>query len=66
MLLLSRNRGEVLVIEIPETKEQLKIMYTGRKGDQIKLGVDCPRHWKVYRGEQLGIVGEKDPDRHNR
>ena len=46
MLVLSRKKGQTLVIG-----DDIEITVIDIQGDQIRLGVEAPKHVKVYRKE---------------
>ncbi|MFW6355930.1 MAG: carbon storage regulator CsrA [Spirochaetota bacterium] len=46
MLILARRVNETIVIG-----EDIRVSVIDIKGDQIKLGIEAPRHVKVYRQE---------------
>jgi len=46
MLLLSRKKGEVLVID-----DNIKIKIIDIEGEQVKLGIDAPKNIKIWRYE---------------
>ena len=51
MLILSRKTNEKIVIGDDITISIIEI-----KGDQIRIGVDAPRHIKVFRQEVLAEI----------
>lgn len=46
MLVLSRKVSQYIMIG-----NEVRIVVVGFDGDQVKLGVDAPRHVAVHRGE---------------
>ena len=60
MLILTRRIGETIIIG-----DDQKITVLGVKGNQVRLGIDCPKEVPVHREEiWLRIQAEKgnDPD----
>lgn len=58
MLVLTRRKGESLVIDDNTTVTILAI-----KGDQIRLGIDAPKHVSVHRLEiQEKVDAQKELD----
>ncbi|MDO7976120.1 carbon storage regulator [Oceanotoga teriensis] len=49
MLILSRKKGETLIIKVG--KELLKIKIVEDGPGNIKIGFDAPPEFKIYRGE---------------
>lgn len=46
MLILSRKKGEVIQIG-----DGIEIRVVAISGDQVKIGIDAPKHVEVYRKE---------------
>lgn len=63
-LVLARRQGEVAVIETP-SGEKIVISVVLVDRNQVKLGINCPREWNVYRGEIRGeyLESKYRPDR---
>lgn len=51
MLVLSRKTDEVVRIG-----DDIRITVTRIQGGKVKLGIDCPKHLAVVRGELDGFV----------
>jgi carbon storage regulator CsrA len=56
-LILSRRVGEVLIVELPPELggHILTIACVQVDRNQVKIGVNCPRDWNIYRGELQGL-----------
>lgn len=57
MLVLSRKVGETIWIS-----EEVEIVVTEVKGDQVKLGINAPRNIDVIRGELRKEVSESNTE----
>ncbi|WAA12023.1 carbon storage regulator CsrA [Fervidibacillus halotolerans] len=55
MLILSRKTGEAIVIG-----EEIEIRVVSVKGDQVKLGIDAPKHVDIYRREIVDEIQEEN------
>jgi carbon storage regulator len=55
MLILSRKSGEKIVVG-----DDVIISVIEVRGDQIKLGIEAPRHVKVYRQEVFDSIQEEN------
>ena len=51
MLILTRRIGEVLMIE-----NEVKITILGIRGQQVRIGVDAPKHVAVHRKEIFDLM----------
>jgi carbon storage regulator len=51
MLILARRINESIVIA-----DEIRVSVIDIKGDQIKLGIEAPRHVKVYRQEVYDAI----------
>lgn len=53
MLVLSRKKGEGIVIKVPPSKEEqvVNIAVVEIRGDKVRLGVDAQREVSVHRDE---------------
>ena len=60
MLVLSRHKGEVIVIG-----DNIKIVVVEIKGDKVRLGIDAPKEVTVHRKEVWDKVKEKENEEHN-
>ncbi len=64
MLILSRKKGEAIKIG-----DDIEIKVVAISGDQVKIGIDAPKHIEVYRQElyeQIQVENKqaaKTPDR---
>ena len=64
MLILSRKKGEAIKIG-----DDIEIKVVAISGDQVKIGIDAPKHIEVYRQElyeQIQLENKqaiKTPDR---
>ena len=55
MLILTRRLGESVMID-----DEVKITVLGVKGNQVRLGIDAPKHVSVHREEiYIRILDEK-------
>ena len=55
MLILTRRLGESVMID-----DEVKITVLGVKGNQVRLGIDAPKHVSVHREEiYMRILDEK-------
>lgn len=61
--IITRKLGESVVIEIPPQKkaQKMQISITGRKGNDIKVGIDAPRDFIFIRSElkKNGIINKE-------
>lgn len=55
MLILSRKVNESIIIG-----DQIILSVVDIKGDQVKLGIQAPRHVKVYRQEVYEAIQEEN------
>ena len=55
MLILARRINETIVIG-----DDIRVSVVDIKGDQIKLGIEAPRHVKVYRQEVYEAIQEEN------
>lgn len=53
MLVLTRKKGESLMIG-----DTIELVVLGIEGDQIKLGINAPRHVKIHRSEIYRMIQE--------
>ncbi len=62
MLVLSRRKGEKLVITVPpsSTPQQIEVVYLSK--DRGKLGVEAPPEVKVRRGEVKDTNGQNNEE----
>ena len=54
MLVLSRKKGESVWIEVPQPDgniKKIKMQIVNTSGKVVKLGIDAPKDWKIYRDE---------------
>ena len=59
MLVLSRHKGEVIVIG-----DNIKIVVVEIKGDKVRLGIDAPKEVTVHRKEIQDKIKEKENEEH--
>jgi len=52
MLVLSRQRDQVLVLVTPDG-EEIEVMVVDIRGDKVRLGVNAPKTYDVHRKEVL-------------
>jgi carbon storage regulator len=56
MLILTRRIGESVMID-----DEVKITVLGVKGNQVRIGIDAPKHVSVHREEiYMRILDEKE------
>lgn len=55
MLVLTRKRDESIIIG-----DDIKIIIVDVRGDQVKLGIDAPRHIPVHREEVYKEIQEEN------
>ena len=56
MLILTRRIGESVMID-----DEVKITVLGVKGNQVRIGIDAPKHVSVHREEiYMRILEEKE------
>jgi carbon storage regulator len=55
MLILARRVNETIVIG-----DNVRVSVVDIKGDQVKLGIEAPRHVKVYRQEVFDAIQEEN------
>lgn len=55
-LILTRRPGELIVLELPAhlDNHRVQIACIRVDGKQVKIAIDCPRDWNIYRGEIRG------------
>lgn len=51
MLVLSRQRDESIMINIPGVEEPIVITVVDIRGDKVRLGIDAPTNFPVHRQE---------------
>ena len=51
MLVLTRREGEEIYIRVPNSEELLKVKVGHIRGNAIRLAIDAPKEYKVYRKE---------------
>ena len=54
MLVLSRKTGETIVID-----GTIRVTISSIQGDRVRIGVEAPKHVKVYREE---VAARIDPE----
>lgn len=55
MLILSRKTGEAIQIG-----DDIEIRIVSLKGDQVKLGIDAPKHVEIYRKEIVDEIQKEN------
>jgi carbon storage regulator len=55
MLVLTRKLGESIAID-----DDIKIVVVHIKGGQVRLGIEAPRHTKIYREEVYISIQEQN------
>ena len=56
MLVLSRQRDEVVVILDPATGERVEVIVVDIRGDKVRLGFDAKRSIQVHRKEVMAAI----------
>ena len=57
MLVLTRKVGETIWID-----EEIEIVITEVKGDQVKVGIRAPRHVDIIRGELRKDISDSNAE----
>ena len=57
MLVLTRKVGETIWID-----EEIEIVITEVKGDQVKVGIQAPRHVDIIRGELRKDISDSNKE----
>lgn len=57
MLVLTRKLGETIWID-----EEIEIVITEVKGDQVKVGIRAPRHVGIIRGELRKDISDSNTE----
>ncbi|MER2111878.1 MAG: carbon storage regulator CsrA [Solibacillus isronensis] len=57
MLVLTRKKGETIWIN-----EEVEIVITEVKGDQVKVGIRAPRHVDIIRGELRKDISDSNTE----
>lgn len=55
MLVLSRKKGETIVIQ-----DQIEITVLGVEGDTVRLGISAPKHIDIFRKEVFLSIQESN------
>lgn len=58
MLILTRRIGETLMIG-----DDVTVSVLGVKGNQVRIGVNAPKHVAVHREEIYNRIKEQEPER---
>ena len=58
MLVLSRKKGETVIITVGD--QRIRVMLVDIRGDKVRLGFDAPKDVTIHREE---IQGEIDAER---
>ena len=56
MLVLSRKRGEAIIID-----DDITIVVVGIRGDKVRLGIDAPKEVPVNRREVFEAIRRESP-----
>ena len=59
MLVLSRKRGESILIHTPQGT--IRVLLLDRNADRVRLGIDAPTEVKVMRAELLEKRKDTEP-----
>ena len=51
MLVLTRREGEEIYIKVPNSQEILKVKVGNIRGSAVRLAIDAPKEYEVYRKE---------------
>jgi carbon storage regulator len=59
MLILSRKIGEAIIIA-----DEIEIRVLAIKGQQVKIGIDAPQHYEIFREELWLEIQEERENGH--
>lgn len=60
MLVLTRRLGQSIIITDPKTGDKITVTVADVRGDQVRVGVQAPRHLTVDRAE---VAARKDAEK---
>jgi len=56
-LILTRKKGQSIMIN-----DNIEIIISAIDGDQIKIGINAPKHVKIYRKEVVDAIQESNKE----
>jgi carbon storage regulator CsrA len=59
MLVLSRKRGQTIVIEVPGLREKIRVSVVRIKGSVVRIGIEADPAAQIVRAELEGVDGSK-------
>lgn len=62
MLVITRKLETAFYIENEKTKDLIKVVIVQVKGKQVRVGIEAPKHLKVFREEHLNAKTPKSRD----
>lgn len=61
MLVLSRKPGERIILRNDQTGEEIDLTTVRIGPNSVRLGIDAPQHWNIFRQElavdALAVIG---------
>jgi len=57
LLILTRKKGQSIMIN-----DNIEIIISAIDGDQIKIGINAPKHVKIYRKEVVDAIQESNKE----
>lgn len=61
MLVLSRKPGERIILRNDQTGEEIDLTTVRIGPNSVRLGINAPRHWNIFRqeleGDALAVIG---------
>ncbi|WP_152396371.1 carbon storage regulator CsrA [Paenibacillus guangzhouensis] len=57
MLILTRKKGQSIIIN-----DEIEIIISAVDGDQVKVGINAPKHMKIYRKEVVEAIEQSNKE----
>ncbi|WP_018754754.1 carbon storage regulator CsrA [Paenibacillus terrigena] len=57
MLILTRKKGQSIIIN-----DDIEIIISSVDGDQVKVGINAPKHMKIYRKEVVEAIEQSNKE----
>ncbi|WP_314587539.1 carbon storage regulator CsrA [Paenibacillus terrigena] len=57
MLILTRKKGQSIIIN-----DEIEIIISAVEGDQVKVGINAPKHMKIYRKEVVEAIEQSNKE----
>ena len=57
MLILTRKKGQSIIIN-----DDIEIIISAIDGDQVKVGINAPKHMKIYRKEVVEAIEQSNKE----